>query len=141
MPSLVGYKSQKISDTLPQTPMRSLKEHLIRICQMLCFQVAGTQDAFARNSPTSPRTTTRKTTKKTRNAKPGKRKNCIFKGPLTYSLTNEILCFFITAGFPMVPGIGHQWRRDFRQCRPYISARMTEEPTRLYNSYRSPTTC
>ena len=53
-------------------------------------------------------------------------KNYIFKGPLTQSLTNEILCFFI-AGFPMDAGMGRQWRRLGRQCRRSISARMMTE--------------
>ena len=90
--------------------MRSLREGLIRICQKKCcvFRL------LERKRQLEEKLQRQQEREEMQNQV--REKNYIFKGPLTQSLTNEILCFFI-AGFPMDAGMGRQWRRLGRQCR------------------------
>ena len=112
MPPLVGYKSRKISYTLPKKRHHSRKVLLEFVKKMLFFQAPRKEEASRGKPPTTPRMGIAKRSK----AKPGKRKNYIFKGPLTSFLTNNMSCFSIAA-FPMDAALERR-----RQCWRSISA-------------------
>ena len=93
---------------------------------MLFFQTPRKKEDFRGKPPTTPRMGIAKRS----NAKPGKRKNYIFKGPLTSFLTNKMSCFSIAA-FPMDAALERR-----RQCWRSISAtkpaRLNQQEWRAY---------